>query len=307
MADLFLIEFKGHRKEYFLNKYYHDINRDDNVIIQAERGEDAGIVKQQLDSEVKIKTSSRPRSILRPASEEDIARIKEILEQEARYKEEVIGIIRRHGLVMKVVDVELQFDGNKMTVFFTADQRVDFRALVKELASEYKTRIEMRQIGVRDEARRVGGYGICGKEQCCSSFLTEFTPISTQDARLQDLPLNPSKLSGNCGRLLCCLKYEVDIYKQTKRKFPQPGKFVSTVKGDGFLERVDYFREEAIIKNSEGEAFRVSADEINKSEDREVSTESSIPVPVVSVFDESKQIEPASEEELKKLDEPDED
>ncbi|MEE8405242.1 MAG: regulatory iron-sulfur-containing complex subunit RicT [candidate division Zixibacteria bacterium] len=306
MADLFLIEFKGHRKEYFLNKYYHDINRDDNVIIQAERGEDAGIVKQQLDSEVKIKTSSRPRSILRPASEEDIARIKEILEQEARYKEEVIGIIRRHGLVMKVVDVELQFDGNKMTVFFTADQRVDFRALVKELASEYKTRIEMRQIGVRDEARRVGGYGICGKEQCCSSFLTEFTPISTQDARLQDLPLNPSKLSGNCGRLLCCLKYEVDIYKQTKRKFPQPGKFVSTVKGDGFLERVDYFREEAIIKNSEGEAFRVSADEINKSEDREVSTESSIPVPVVSVFDESKQIEPASEEELKKLDEPDE-
>lgn len=306
MADLFLIEFKGHRKEYFFNKYYHDINRNDSVIIQAERGEDAGIVKQQLDSDVKINTSSRPRSILRPASEEDIARIKEIQEQEARYKKEVIGIIRRHGLVMKVVDVELQFDGNKMTVFFTADQRVDFRALVKELASEYKTRIEMRQIGVRDEARRVGGYGICGKEQCCSSFLTEFTPISTQDARVQDLPLNPSKLSGNCGRLLCCLKYEVDIYKQTKRKFPQPGKFVSTVKGDGFLERVDYFREEAIIKNSEGEAFRVSADEINKSEDREVSTESSIPVPAVSVLDESKQIEPASEEELKKLDEPDE-
>ncbi len=307
MADLFLIEFKGHRKEYFLNKYYHDINRDDNVIIQAERGEDAGIVKQQLDSEVKIKTSSRPRSILRPASEEDIARIKEILEQEARYKEEVIGIIRRHGLVMKVVDVELQFDGNKMTVFFTADQRVDFRALVKELASEYKTRIEMRQIGVRDEARRVGGYGICGKEQCCSSFLTEFTPISTQDARLQDLPLNPSKLSGNCGRLLCCLKYEVDIYKQTKRKFPQPGKFVSTVKGDGFLERVDYFREEAIIKNSEGEAFRVSADEINKSEDRQETAASTIGTPAVSAYDESKQIEPASEEELKKLDEPDED
>ncbi len=307
MADLFLIEFKGHRKEYFLNKYYHDINKNDSVIIQAERGEDAGIVKLQLSSETKINTSSRPRSILRPASEEDIARIKEIQEREAQYKKEVIQIIRRHGLVMKVVDVELQFDGNKMTVFFTADQRVDFRALVKELASEYKTRIEMRQIGVRDEARRVGGYGICGKEQCCSSFLTEFTPISTQDARVQDLPLNPSKLSGNCGRLLCCLKYEVGLYKQTKRKFPQPGKFVSTVKGDGFLERVDYFREEAIIKNSEGEIFRVKADEINKAEDRQEIAESSIAVPAVTVYDESKEIESASEEELKKLDEPDSD
>jgi len=307
MADLFLIEFKGHRKEYFLNKYYHDINRNDSVIIQAERGEDAGIVKQQLSSDAKINTSSRPRSILRPASEEDITTIKEIREREAQNKKEVIRIIRRHGLVMKVVDVELQFDGNKMTVFFTADQRVDFRALVKELASEYKTRIEMRQIGVRDEARRVGGYGICGKEQCCSSFLTEFTPISTQDARVQDLPLNPSKLSGNCGRLLCCLKYEVDLYKQTKRKFPQPGKFVSTVKGDGFLERVDYFREEAIIKNSEGEVFRVSADEINKSEDRQETAASTITVPAVTAYDESKEIKSASEEELKKLDEPDSD
>lgn len=305
MADLFLIEFKGHRKEYFLNKYYHDINRNDSVIIQAERGEDAGIVKQQLDSDAKIKTSSRPRSILRPASEEDIARIKEIQEQETKYKKEIIKIIRRHGLVMKVVEVEIQFDGNKMTVFFTADQRVDFRTLVKELASEYKTRIEMRQIGVRDEARRLGGYGICGKEQCCSSFLTEFTPISTQDARVQDMALNPSKLSGNCGRLLCCLKYEVDIYKQTKSKFPQPGKFVSTVKGEGFLERVDYFREEAVIKNSEGEVFRVSADEINKSEDHQLKAESSIPVPEISAYDETKKIEAASEEALKKLDEPD--
>ena len=155
MADLFLIEFKGHRKEYFFNKYYHDINRNDNVIIQAERGEDAGIVKLQLNSETKIDTSSRPRSILRPASEEDIARIKKIKEQEAQYKKEVIRIIRRHGLVMKIVDVELQFDGNKMTVFFTADQRVDFRALVKELASEYKKRIEMRQIGVSQAYWRV--------------------------------------------------------------------------------------------------------------------------------------------------------
>ena len=307
MADLFLIEFKGHRKEYFLNKYYHDINRNDSVIIQAERGEDAGIVKQQLSSDAKINTSSRPRSILRPASEEDITTIKEIREREAQNKKEVIRIIRRHGLVMKVVDVELQFDGNKMTVFFTADQRVDFRALVKELASEYKTRIEMRQIGVRDEARRVGGYGICGKEQCCSSFLTEFTPISTQDARAQDLPLNPSKLSGNCGRLLCCLKYEVGLYKQTKRKFPQPGKFVSTVKGDGFLERVDYFREEAIIKNSEGEVFRVKADEIKISEDRQERADSSVGAPAVSAYDESKEIESASQEELKKLDEPDKD
>ncbi|MGH8016363.1 MAG: PSP1 domain-containing protein, partial [Candidatus Zixiibacteriota bacterium] len=217
MAELFVVEFKGHRKEYFFNTYYHKLGVKDCVIIQADRGEDAGIVKQMVKREVAFDSGTKPKSILRRASNEDLARIDEIRKQELAGKKEVAEIVRRFGLIMKIVDVELQFDGNKMTIFFTADHRVDFRTLVKELASKYRTRIEMRQIGVRDEARRVGGYGICGKEQCCTSFLGEFKPISTQDARIQDLALNPSKISGNCGRLLCCLKYEASLYTEAKK------------------------------------------------------------------------------------------
>ena len=295
MADLYLVEFKGHRKELFYNTFYHDIGVKDHVIIQAERGEDAGIVKQQLGKESNYDASNRPRSILRPASEEDIEKLGELRQKEANNKKEVIGIIRRYGLNMKVVDVELQYDGNKMTIFFTADHRVDFRTLVKELASNYRTRIEMRQIGVRDEARRIGGYGICGKEQCCSSFLTEFKPISTQDARVQDLPLNPSKISGNCGRLLCCLKYEASLYTESKRKFPNPGKFVQTANGSGFIERIDYFNEQAVIRNEEGIIIRAKADEITGVEQRSRDAGHWV----------TSDYESATDEELKELDDSD--
>lgn len=171
-------------------------------------------------------------------------------------------MIKQHGLVMKVVDVECQFDGNKMTIFFTADHRVDFRELVKDLASRFRTRIELRQIGVRDEARRIGGVGICGKTQCCNSFITEFAPISTQHAREQDLPLNPAKISGNCGRLLCCLKYEADMYTAIKREFPRPGSRVTTKTGRGVLERIDIFNEVALIRDEENVITRVKASDI---------------------------------------------
>lgn len=295
MADLFLVEFKGHRREFFYNTYYHDISVKDHVVIQAERGEDVGIIKQQLSKENKVDASGKPRSILRPANEDDIEKLKSLRVKEIEYKKEVIGIIRRHGLIMKVVDVELQYDGNKMTIYFTADHRVDFRSLVKELASNYRTRIEMRQIGVRDEARRIGGYGICGKEQCCSSFLSEFKPISTSDARVQDLPLNPTKISGNCGRLLCCLKYEASLYTESKKKFPNPGKFVRTINGAGYIERIDYFREEAVVRSEEGVMIRARADEITGVEDRLRQQE----------YKDSTDYEAVSDEELKKLDDSD--
>jgi cell fate regulator YaaT (PSP1 superfamily) len=167
--------------------------------------------------------------------------------------------------------------------------------MVKELASKYRARIEMRQIGVRDEARRVGGYGICGKEQCCTSFLGEFQPISTQDARVQDLALNPSKISGNCGRLLCCLKYEAALYSESKRKFPHPGKFVQTANGNGFVERIDYFKEEAVIRNEEGVVFRAKAEEITKIEERQRG----------AGYAAATGYDAVSEEELKRLEETD--
>ena len=197
---------------------------------------------------------------------------------------------------MKLVDVEMQYDGNKITFYFTADQRVDFRELVKDLAALYRTRIELRQIGVRDEARRLGGVGICGLEQCCNTFITDFTPISTQHAREQDLPLNPSKISGNCGRLLCCLRYEAGTYEACRRKFPPVGSQVKTTAGEGVIERIDIFNEEAVIRVDEAVTIRSSAKDI-------LSVESKRPEkhPAKPAHDEDLE-DDATREELKKLD-----
>lgn len=262
MAELYLVEFKGSRKEYFYNTYYHSLDLSELVIIQAERGEDIGTLSKKVDVEMSFQENQKPRSILRPASDSDINRFGSHQEKELENKAEIIEMIKRHNLKMKIVDIEWQFDGNKMTVFFTADHRVDFRELVKELASQYKTRIELRQIGVRDEARRIGGIGICGLQQCCNTFIADFQPISTQQARDQDLPLNPSKISGNCGRLLCCLKYETETYYSVKSKFPLPGTKVKTKNGDGVITRIDIFNEEAVIRDGEGVFIRSSAEDI---------------------------------------------
>ncbi|MDF1545332.1 MAG: regulatory iron-sulfur-containing complex subunit RicT [bacterium] len=256
MAELYLVEFKGSRKGYFLNKFYHNLKDADYVVTQAERGEEIGRVIKKIDSEAGVSGEGRPKTILRPAGKEDMQLLEERNQRDNECRTEVIQTIRRHGLEMKVVDVETQLDGNKMTIYFTADHRVDFRNLVKELASCYKTRIELRQIGVRDEARRIGGFGVCGLKQCCNSFIKEFDPITTQHARDQDLPMNPAKISGNCGRLLCCLKFEVDSYREIKRLFPSPGTPVRTEEGDGVIQRIDIFNEEAIIRTEDGVTFR---------------------------------------------------
>ncbi len=262
MAELYLVEFKGSRKEYFFNKFYHNLIETDYVVVQCERGEDIGLVRKKIDIELDFSETDKPKSILRKASKEDVDRHTDLLEKDKACKHEVIDLIRKHGLLMKVVDIESQLDGNKMTIFFTADSRVDFRELVKDLAGCYKTRIELRQIGVRDEARRIGGYGVCGKEQCCNSFIKTFQPITTQHARDQDLPMNPSKISGNCGRLLCCLRYEADVYKEIKSQFPVPGLFIESESGNGRILRIDIFNEEAVILDAEHVTFRVKAKDI---------------------------------------------
>lgn len=262
MAELYLVEFKGNRTDFFYNSYYHDLKETDSVIVEVERGEDIGSVKRKLTTDIDLSEDYRPRSILRHASEEDIFRWKSLHQQERTYKAEITEMIPNYGLSMKVVDVECQFDGNKMIVYFTAKHRVDFREFVKNLAARYHTRIELRQIGVRDEARRIGGYGICGRQQCCSSFIRNFEPVSTQFARDQDLPLNPSKISGNCGRLLCCLRHEIDMYTEVKGKFPQRGTYVNTKQGDGVIERIDVFNEEAIIRDDDRLLFRCSQEDI---------------------------------------------
>ena len=155
---------------------------------------------------------------------------------------------QRHGLNMKFVDCEFQFDSGKITFYFTSDNRVDFRELVRELANQYKTRIELRQIGVRDEARRMGGYGVCGRPLCCSCWIKEFRPITTKAAKDQNLPLNASKLAGVCGRLKCCLMYEREFYNQAIAQYPQLAKPITTEKGEGVVANIDIFKEEVVVK-----------------------------------------------------------
>jgi len=265
VAELYQVEFKGSRREFFYNSYHHALTLKEFVIVQVEQGEDIALLTKKIDPPEGFVFNPKPRSILRPAGEEDLSRYDVHKANESRYKKEVVQTVRKHGLSMKIVDVECQFDGNKITFFFTADHRVDFRALVRELAGNYRTRIELRQIGVRDEARRIGGYGVCGQEQCCNGHIKEFAPVSTQHARDQDLSLNPSKISGNCGRLLCCLRYEVDQYIAIKKTFPSKGARVNTIHGRGVLERIDVIREQAIIRTEEGTIIRASQSEFSSA------------------------------------------
>ena len=252
MAEIYQVEFKGSRRELFFNSYYHSLNLNEYVITQVEQGEHIGRLTKKIEADMDFSGSRRPRSILRPAGDEDQSRLERLRTNEVEYQKEVVQLIRKHGLNMKIIDTECQFDGNKITFFFTAAHRVDFRALVRDLAARYRTRIELRQIGVRDEAQRLDGYGVCGRRQCCNGHLQDFAPISTQHARIQDLSLNPSKISGNCGRLLCCLRYELDLYESVKKQFPHVGATVETTKGTGTIERIDVFAEEALLR-CEGE------------------------------------------------------
>ncbi len=303
MAELYLVEFKGSRKEYFYNSYHHTLTLSDYVIVQAEQGEDIGLLSKRVDAKMDFSDTTRPRSILRPAAQEDKQHFDELRRHEAQYKKEIGELIRRHGLVMKIIDVEGQFDGNKITFYFTAEHRVDFRSLVRELASRYRTRIELRQIGVRDEARRTDGYGICGRRQCCNSFIKEFAPISTTHAREQDLSLNPSKISGNCGRLLCCLRYEVDSYAKVKRQFPAVGSFVVTTSGKGTLQRVDVFKEEAVLIAEDNTQIRAKAADIVSAQRGQTGDMRSVHRTDAG-YDEDKDAVVEEREELKRLDEP---
>jgi cell fate regulator YaaT (PSP1 superfamily) len=266
MPDLFIIEFKGHRRGYYNNTYYHALEQGTQVIVEAERGEDMGSIAHKVNEDNNLEMEEKPGSILRPATQEDSTLAEEniIAEKDAIVK--CAKLVEKHGLPMKLIDAEYQHDRNKLTFYFTADQRVDFRALVRDLAAIYRTRIELRQIGVRDAARRIGGFGVCGLKQCCCSFLTGFEPISTQLAREQNLSLNPSKISGNCGRLLCCLNYEKCHYRDALAKFPKQGETFATLKGEGVIEMINIFEDYMQIKHPSGEVEKITLTDIKKRE-----------------------------------------
>lgn len=264
MYDYIEVVFKGERKLIYANPQQFPFKVGDYVIVEADKGEDLGMVNQVGELLARKKGDAPLKAIVRKPDAKDLEKLALNRELEKKAFKVCKEKIEKHGLIMKLVDVEYQFDGNKITFYFTAERRVDFRELVKDLAAQYKVRIELRQIGVRDEARRFGGYGICGRKLCCTSFLNEFEPITTQCAKEQNLPLNPQKLSGVCGRLMCCLNYERELYLEVLKKFPPLDSQIRTPKGLATLDKIDVFEERAILRYKNDEYEKFSVEEIKE-------------------------------------------
>jgi len=243
------VRFKNGRKHFFKNTKDIAVNVGDVIAVETSPGHDIGavsltgeLVKIQMRKKHIGFDSEEVKKIYRKASQRDID-----IWQAARDKEQEVQrnarlIITRLGLQMKLSDVEFQGDGNKATFYYTADDRVDFRELIKELASTFKIRIEMKQVGLRQEAARLGGIGSCGRELCCSTWLTDFRSVSTASARYQQLSLNPQKLAGQCGKLKCCLNYELDSYMDALKNFPNTDTWLQTEKGTAVFQKMDIFR-----------------------------------------------------------------
>ncbi len=242
MAEIIGVRFKPVGKTYYFDPLDLDIKRGDNVIVETSRGVEYGNVVSGR-RELKPNELNKPlKGVLRIATEEDNARYAANKESEKAAFDICLEKIAKHGLDMKLVEVEYTFDGSKILFYFTADGRIDFRDLVKDLASVFHTRIELRQIGVRDESKTIGSIGVCGRSLCCSKFLGEFVPVSIKMAKEQGLSLNPTKISGACGRLMCCLKYEQDVYEELLKETPQQGSLVSTPDGKGTVESVSLLK-----------------------------------------------------------------
>ena len=233
MAEVISVRFKEVGKNYYFDPKDTKYNTGDNVIVETARGLEFGtvtIANREIDDE-EINSPLKP--VIRLANDKDVETVNENKEKEKSAFEICNKKIAAHNLEMKLVDVEYTFDRNKILFYFTADGRVDFRDLVKDLASVFRTRIELRQIGVRDESKKVGGLGICGRPFCCNTFLGDFQPVSIKMAKEQNLSLSPVKISGTCGRLMCCLKYEQEAYEHLLRVTPKHGAIVETKDGKG--------------------------------------------------------------------------
>lgn len=233
MACIIGVRFREAGKVYYFDPNGEDVQKGNHVIVETVRGMECGEVVMS-NKTMEDKDLPEPlKSIIRVATDEDMKTVEENEEKERKAFEICSEKIKLHNLEMKLVNVEYTFDRNKIMFYFTADGRVDFRELVKDLAYIFRTRIELRQIGVRDEAKKTGGIGICGRPFCCNTFLGEFQPVSIKMAKEQGMILNPTKISGTCGRLMCCLKYEQDVYSDLLKITPKIGAIVNTPDGKG--------------------------------------------------------------------------
>lgn len=243
MIEVISVRFQSGCKNYYFNPEGQEIHPGDKVIVDTVQGAEFAICTEG-NHEIPEESMLKPLSpVLRKATEGDLKNLMLNGQKEKKAFAICEKKIKEHGLDMKLVRVSRSFDGNKIIFFFTADGRVDFRALVRDLASVFRARIELRQIGVRDEAKMIGGLGVCGRPLCCSQFMDGFMPVSIKMAKTQNLSLNPAKISGVCGRLMCCLKYEQNVYEDASKRMPKHDSFVLTPDGPGNVKQVDLLRE----------------------------------------------------------------
>ena len=269
MTEIIGVRFKSVGKIYYFSPNGLKIDIGQNVIVETARGVECGevVMANRLVEDSQLINSLK--SVMRIATAEDV----KVVEDNAKKEKEAFKIcdekIAYHKLDMKLIDVECTFDNNKLLFYFSSENRVDFRELVKDLASVFRTRIELRQIGVRDEAKMLGGLGICGRPFCCNTFLGEFQPVSIKMAKEQGLSLNPAKISGTCGRLMCCLKYEQDSYEALLKVTPKVGAYVSTPDGKGYVEEVNLLTGMLKVKaeNSDAPAVLFNKDDVSLIKD----------------------------------------
>lgn len=252
MTKIVGVRFKEAGKIYHFNPAGIDIKKGDKVIVETARGIEMGEVCVGI-KEISPESLSKPlKDVIRLANREDMERVAENKKREKEAFDICLEMIKKHGLDMKLVEAEYTFDRSKVLFYFTSDGRVDFRELVKDLANRFRIRIELRQIGIRDESKMVGSIGICGRELCCSKFLGEFMPVSIKMAKEQGLSLNPTKISGTCGRLMCCLKFEQDTYEEVLKVTPRQGSLVETPDGKGTVEYVELLKGVVKVRIEDG-------------------------------------------------------
>ena len=253
MKNIIGVRFKKACKIYFFDSNNIEVLPKDDVVVELEQGYEYGevvVAKREVEDE---KAKDLMGKLVRKATKADKQHYLENKEKEKKAFGIALEKIKEHKLKMKLVDVEYKFDNTKITFSFTADGRIDFRELVRDLASVFKTRIELRQIGIRDEVKRIGGNGICGRELCCCSYLKNFETVSIKMAKEQNIVLNPSKITGNCGRLMCCLKYEEEVYEEKNSRLPKIGAIVKTVDGNGEVCGVETLAERIRVRIGHGE------------------------------------------------------
>ncbi|MGI8496536.1 MAG: PSP1 domain-containing protein [Gemmatimonadaceae bacterium] len=261
MTHLVEVSFKGNRREFFLWDGEAPPPLHSSVIVEADRGEDLGRVHALGDRAATrclgcahgTGSEAPSRKVLRPATGEDDRRAAELKDQDEEARRKAKERVSAHGLVMKISDAEWQWDRRKLTFYFTAERRVDFRGLVRDLAQAFRTRIELKQIGVRDEAKRLDGIGRCGRRYCSAGWLPDLRPVNLQVAKDQRLSLNPAQISGACGRLMCCLRYEHEFYVQSRKRFPKEGKILVTSLGEEKVVANDIFNDRVTLRSAEGE------------------------------------------------------